>query len=54
MIPAIGPTASWWWQGANAISPAAAIRSAASGVSAQPSSSAAPVTPARIGPHMSS
>ena len=36
-MPAIGPTAPKWWQGANVTPPPSASRSAASGVSAQPS-----------------
>ena len=52
--PVIGPTAPWWWFGANRISPDAARALAASSVGAQPSSTIAPATAPRIGPHIRS
>ena len=50
--PVIGPTVSKWWFGANRISPEAASASAAPRVGAQPSSTIAPATAPRIGPHI--
>ena len=50
--PVIGPTASKWWFGANRTPPEAASVVAASRVGAQPSSTIAPATAPRIGPHI--
>jgi hypothetical protein len=51
-MPAIGPTAPWWWQGSSAKPPEATSRPAASTESAQPSSTTAPSTAPCIGPHI--
>ena len=48
--PAIGPTASWWWQGCIVAAPDSKSAGASSGCSTSPSSTAAPISAPRIGP----
>ena len=50
--PVMGPTASWWWLGERSTPPPAASASASSRSRAHPSSTAAPATAPRIGPHI--
>ena len=52
ITPAIGPTAPWWWQGANLTLPEPASLRASSGEAAQPSYRIAPMTAPCTGPHI--
>ena len=48
--PAMGPTAEWWWQGANSIAPDVMSASASSHPCALPSKISAPTAAPFIGP----